>query len=516
MPLVTVPHPDLLGSAKTYSTTALAIGITALPVQNTEGFNVGDYVILGIADFDEAAEVRKISGITPSLTLTTDALVLPHSNGCQITFVKYNEVKIYSSTTKTGTYSLLTTLNLEVNIPEGTRYDDTAGSTSTWYKTSYYNSTTAVESTQSDPISFSNGSDGYSQWMLYSMVKDILMLINDKKAKYVSIPEIKDKINIRQQMWWLSPYTKRANRTTRTYTTTQNQAYITLDANFDKLEDEYSVRFHHEVPANGAPSTALSNVAGNLSAGNYQYVVSFIISTGETPPGTPSKVLNVAIPGTAGQVSLSGIPTDSTKQATSRKLYRTQANGSTYTLLTTFSDNTTTTYTDNSSDASIAGNAAPITTNPPLNNVDENYDLVIVNGADYYENFGNNIGVVPVEALQMCSFHENGATKQLLLGPTPASSNRQLFVRGFIQPTDLVNDTDVTLCPVPRLLTLPIAIEILNAQDRPEKIPEYEKLYSALIPGEIEHGRKQAGSATMRFRKDYGHRRYVAQPDKNS
>jgi hypothetical protein len=51
-----------------------------------------------------------------------------------------------------------------------------------------------------------------------------------------------------------------------------------------------------------------------------------------------------------GKVSLTGIPLGGTA-VTSRKLYRTAAGGSTYLLLATIADNTTTIYTDNTADS---------------------------------------------------------------------------------------------------------------------------------------------------------------------
>ncbi|MFH1046901.1 MAG: IPT/TIG domain-containing protein, partial [Patescibacteria group bacterium] len=60
------------------------------------------------------------------------------------------------------------------------------------------------------------------------------------------------------------------------------------------------------------------------------------------------------------KVRLTNIPTaPSGSEVTARKIYRTSADGTEFTLLTVIGDNTTTTFEDTISDAAIAGNPAP-------------------------------------------------------------------------------------------------------------------------------------------------------------
>ncbi|MBI3909681.1 MAG: hypothetical protein HY320_01950 [Armatimonadetes bacterium] len=104
----------------------------------------------------------------------------------------------------------------------------------------------------------------------------------------------------------------------------------------------------------GACTAALAGAgAGNLSAGAYTYKVTYVTAAGETTGGTTSNSVTVVDPGTNGQISLTGIPTSTIADVTARKLYRTTAGGSTYKLLATLNDNTTTTYTDNIADGSL-------------------------------------------------------------------------------------------------------------------------------------------------------------------
>lgn len=111
------------------------------------------------------------------------------------------------------------------------------------------------------------------------------------------------------------------------------------------------------VTAPTAPTVALAGAgAGNLDTSVvYTYKVTYVNANGETEAGTVSA--DITPTGGDGQVALTAIPTSSHSSVTSRKIYRTEGGGSTYKLLTTLSDNTTTTYTDNIADGSLGATA---------------------------------------------------------------------------------------------------------------------------------------------------------------
>jgi hypothetical protein len=114
------------------------------------------------------------------------------------------------------------------------------------------------------------------------------------------------------------------------------------------------------LPISGAPTVALAGAAGNLSNGTYKYEVAFVTSTGVSTVGTASAPITVIDNTTNGQITLSNIPISTSGfSVTGRRIYRTQANGSTYTTLTTINDNTTTVFTDNIADTTISGAAVP-------------------------------------------------------------------------------------------------------------------------------------------------------------
>lgn len=106
-----------------------------------------------------------------------------------------------------------------------------------------------------------------------------------------------------------------------------------------------------------------SGAAGNVGNGTYFYTCTFVDSAGrESVEQGPSSGITVS--GGAKHVGLTGIPLGPTGTV-SRKVYRTKASGGTatspYFLLTTINDNTTTTFDDNTADASLPATGLPTT-----------------------------------------------------------------------------------------------------------------------------------------------------------
>lgn len=117
-----------------------------------------------------------------------------------------------------------------------------------------------------------------------------------------------------------------------------------------------------QVDAPGAPVGALISpaAAGNIENGTHSYKVTFVTGVGETEAGTASNVVTVVDKTVNGKIVLTGIPVSPSALVTSRKIYRTEAGGVNYKLLTTIANNTATTFTDNVADGSLT-TAAPST-----------------------------------------------------------------------------------------------------------------------------------------------------------
>lgn len=119
----------------------------------------------------------------------------------------------------------------------------------------------------------------------------------------------------------------------------------------------------HGVPAPTTTMTVVSGAAGNL-AGDYLYKSVFVNSAsvwGNVSPATATFTATSS----GGQNVLSAIPVaPQSHGVSSRRIYRTDAGGTTYKFIATIADNTTTTYTDNIA-SSAAGVTAPTDNGEP-------------------------------------------------------------------------------------------------------------------------------------------------------
>lgn len=111
-----------------------------------------------------------------------------------------------------------------------------------------------------------------------------------------------------------------------------------------------------------APTVATG--AGDGLTGDYYYKVTFVDTDGETAASSASALVQPS----NQSVDLSNIDIgpDGT---TARKIYRTEAGGSTYKLVTTINDNTTTTYNDTVADGAL-GATLPVNS-PHYTEIDE-------------------------------------------------------------------------------------------------------------------------------------------------
>lgn len=241
MSKITIDLPQIKGNEETFSTASILAGGKALIVKNNNRFAQNDYVVVGKPGVEDT-EITKISSVAGNTTVNVAALKFPHPSKTLITYIPYNQVKIYRASSQTGTYTLIDTIDLDVDSPEGTSFNDSGGDSTSWYKIVYYNETTEAESDESEPVP----ATGFTIYMLRSMVDDVLTLINDTDNKYITRDTVKDKINHHQNMWWISPYKKRGLKETTILTTTAGQNYVALPADFDKLDTEYSVNYKYE------------------------------------------------------------------------------------------------------------------------------------------------------------------------------------------------------------------------------------------------------------------------------
>jgi hypothetical protein len=110
-------------------------------------------------------------------------------------------------------------------------------------------------------------------------------------------------------------------------------------------------------PSTSATAALAGAGAGNVDNGTHYYFISYVTKTGQTNTYAASNAVVVSDNTTNGKVSLTGIPVSTDPSVIARNIFRSPSTNSGWTYyLATISDNTTTTYTDNTSDATMIAN----------------------------------------------------------------------------------------------------------------------------------------------------------------
>lgn len=164
--------------------------------------------------------------------------------------------------------------------------------------------------------------------------------------------------------------------------------YAVIDAGIFRYAQDGGAWTDVLVPAGTPAAPTATKVTGTgLGVGVYKYKVTFLSGGGETTPGTDGDVTT-----TSGdqKVDLSDIPVGQAG-VTGRNIYRTAVGGTTYKLLTTITDNTTTTYVDTTADSSLGVDAPTVDTSTILfnttvwtNMVQWEGKLLLCNGVDAF------------------------------------------------------------------------------------------------------------------------------------
>lgn len=180
---IVITHPQI-ESQETRLTADVAASATTSTVENNTGFTTNDYVVFGALG-EELTEIVKLTSTTGTTVLGhTTGPVFAHAARTSVSLIKYNQAKIYTSDAEDGTYALLATVDLTLD-QDYTVYDDTTGTSATWYKIKYYNETTAGLSSFSDAVL----GTGYTDDSLFTMTEEVMEEFGDSGGKDLSREE---------------------------------------------------------------------------------------------------------------------------------------------------------------------------------------------------------------------------------------------------------------------------------------------------------------------------------------
>lgn len=186
--VITTLNPNTDDLEKSYLANPYSVGINSIQVKNSDRFAVNQRIIVGEMGL-EATEVVTVSGINADQqTLTISTTLFSHEADAPVYVLRYDQVKIYRSITGiNGSYLNIATVNLDVdNADLSTLYDDTAGLSSYYYKTSVYNSLSTIESSLTDAIQGS----GYRRNQVGYAIDEILREVNDENEQHVTRTEV--------------------------------------------------------------------------------------------------------------------------------------------------------------------------------------------------------------------------------------------------------------------------------------------------------------------------------------
>lgn len=212
-------------------------GVTTLVVKGNQGFANTNKILIGPMGTENAEIVSVNAAVTAGTALTVTTTVFPHNANEPVYVLEYNQVKFYRSTTGVaGAYSLLATVDVDVdNENLQTVYDDSTGSSSYYYKISYYNSVTSFETEQSDPVQ----GTGYPRNSVGFLLEEIISEIKDPDERTVTkddlinwMNEVNDDLITRAR----KPYDFLKTSTTVSATAATYVPYPTDMWKFDRFE----------------------------------------------------------------------------------------------------------------------------------------------------------------------------------------------------------------------------------------------------------------------------------------
>lgn len=155
------PNEDVNDGEKSYLTADSVATATTITVQRAADYATNDFIRVGRRGNDKS-ELRKISSITGNVITLTAALTNAHKENDEVVKMYFDQRKLYKETAVgSGVYAVSgVAKTIEIDNPDGTSFQDTAGSASYRYKCTYYNSHTATETSTDDSEAVYGGDSG--------------------------------------------------------------------------------------------------------------------------------------------------------------------------------------------------------------------------------------------------------------------------------------------------------------------------------------------------------------------
>lgn len=221
IPVYNIETEDL---EKSYLADPITAGVTAIEVKNNNRFAANDRIMIGEMG-NEATEIVTVSSVNANGTsVVTGATVFDHNANDPVYKMTFDQVKFYRASSSGGSFSVISTQDMDVdNADLQTKYDDTTGTSSSYYKFTFYHSISTVESAFSDEIQGS----GWRREQVGAIIDETLRELSDLNEIHITRAETIgyfNDVNDDLQTNVSKPYSFLHSRSA--LTRTANRAYI--------------------------------------------------------------------------------------------------------------------------------------------------------------------------------------------------------------------------------------------------------------------------------------------------
>ena len=222
-------------------------GQTILSVTDPTGFSANKYVVLGVIGNENSEICQVASTSTNSITVAV-ATTKKHYKDEPIQVIRYNQRKFYRSTTETGTFSHLSgegsPVAIKIDNPQGTILEDTTGTTTSWYKATYYNSYSLSETSLDDAVAVQAG-DADHYVSLYKILAEAGLQNNPYLSTEI-VDRYRNEAEEETEGSLITKYSLPLPKTSRIL-----QKIIILSAAGNLLSQEYGVEANIEISKSG-------------------------------------------------------------------------------------------------------------------------------------------------------------------------------------------------------------------------------------------------------------------------
>lgn len=248
--LIPVFNPETDDLERSFLANNYSAGTTALSVKNSDRFAANDRIMIGEMG-QEKTEVVTVSSVNADGTdLITAPTVFAHSSDDPVYKLRFDQIKFYKSSTGiAGPYNVISVQNLDVDNEDlETKYDDTVGLTTDYYKFVFSHSISGLLSAFSDII----GGSGWRRKQVGNIIDEVLREVGDPNEVNITRTELLgffNDVNDDLTMDKSRPPEFLKTRTLYDRTAAQNYLAYPVDTNGDQVMWKfYGMDYHFTDP----------------------------------------------------------------------------------------------------------------------------------------------------------------------------------------------------------------------------------------------------------------------------